>query len=114
MSYDLINEMNYRLKQLDTSTGMLKQAGVKKANTEALYRQELAKEILDRRANGMPVTIIADVCRGQPRIAKLKTDRDIADSTYQAIIESINSQKLAIRVLEAQIAREWTSGQGNL
>ena len=49
----------------------------------------------------------------QPRIAKLKTDRDIADSTYQAIIESINSQKLAIRVLEAQIKR-MDIGQGNL
>ncbi len=114
MSYDLVNDMNYRLKQLDISTRMLREAGAKKANTEALYRQELAKEILNRRAEGMPVTIISDVCRGQPRIAKLKTDRDIADSTYQAIIESINSQKLAIRVLEAQIAREWTSGQGNL
>lgn len=111
MSYDLINEMNYRLKQLDTSTGMLKQAGIKKANTEALYRQELAKEILDRRANGMPVTIIADVCRGQPNIAKLKIDRDIAESTYQSILESINTQKLAIRVIENQIAREWTSGK---
>ena len=111
MSYDLINEMNYRLKQLDTSTGMLKQAGVKKANTEALYRQELAKEILDRRANGMPVTIIADICRGQPNIAKLKIDRDIAESTYQSIIESINTQKLAIRVIENQIAREWTSNK---
>ena len=111
MSYDLVNDMNYRLKQLDTSTRMLREAGVQKANTEALYRQELAKEILNHRAEGMPVTIISDVCRGQPRIAKLKTDRDIADSTYQAIIESINSQKLAIRVLEAQIAREWTSNK---
>lgn len=111
MSYDLINEMNYRLKQLDTSTGMLKQAGVKKANTEALYRQELAKEILNRRAEGMPVTIISDVCRGQPNIAKLKIDRDIAESTYQSIIESINTQKLAIRVIENQIAREWTSNK---
>ena len=114
MSYDLVNDMNYRLEQLDTSTRMRREAGAKKANTQALYRQELAKEIVNRRAEGMPVTIISDVCRGQPHIAKLKTDRDIADSTYQAIIESINSQKLAIRVLEAQIAREWTSGQGNL
>ncbi len=111
MSYDLVNDMNYRLKQLDTSTGMLKQAGVKKANTEALYRQELAKEILNRRAEGMPVTIISDVCRGQPNIAKLKIDRDIAESTYQSIIESINTQKLAIRVIENQIAREWTSNK---
>ena len=111
MSYDLVNEMNYRLKQLDTSTGMLKQAGVQKANTEALYRQELAKEILNRRAEGMPVTIIADVCRGQPNIAKLKIDRDIAESTYQSILESINTQKLAIRVIENQIAREWTSNK---
>lgn len=114
MSYDLTAEMNYRLKQLDTSTRMLREAGADKANTEALYRQELAKEILNRRAEGMPVTIISDVCRGQPRIAKLKTDRDIADSTYQAIIESINSQKLAIRVLEAQIAREWTTGENGI
>lgn len=114
MSFDLINDMNYRLKQLDISTGMLKAAGIKKANTEAEYRQELAKEILQRRAEGMPVTIIHDVCKGDPRIAQLKVNRDIAESTYQSILESINTQKLAIRVIENQIQREWTSGNRNI
>jgi len=114
MSYDLTNEMNYRIKQLDTSVKMIQQAGIKKANTEALYRQALASLMTEKRAEGMPVTIISDICRGDARVAKLKLERDIAESTYEAIIESINAQKLTIRVLENQISREWTSGKGNI
>lgn len=107
---DLVNELGYRMKKLDTSLIELSKAGVEKANTEAQYRQELAKKILQERANGVPVTIISDICRGDAKIARLKVERDIADTTYQSIIESINAQKLAIRVIESQLSREWTKG----
>lgn len=114
MSYDLTAEMNYRIKELRESSKMLYKAGMQKANARAEYGKALAQKILELRAEGMPVTIIGDVCRGDAKVAKLRLDRDITEATYQSIIESINAQKLTIRVLENQIAREWTAGGNEL
>lgn len=112
MSYTLINDMNYRIKKLDESVGMLAKAGREKAETEAKARIAIQQETLRLRAEGKPVTIIRDLTRGSA--SKEILERDIAESTYQAIIESINAQKIAIRVLDAQISREWTSKKGGI
>ena len=114
MASDLISKINYATVELGTTCGLLKKAGIEKAQTEAAYRQELAKLMLEYRTEGMPVTIIHDVCRGNAKIAKLKLNRDIADSTYQSLLESINVQKLTIRILENQIQREWTTPRGGI
>lgn len=104
---DLIREMAHYRKKLDTATGMLATNGRKYAEAEHDYRIALAKAILEERASGIPVTIIGDVCRGKRDIAKLKLERDIAETLHQANLEAINSYKTHIRVIEAQIAREW-------
>lgn len=114
MSYDLTAEVNYKLKQLDESCKMMIKAGNDKANAEYQYRTALAQGILHHRAENMPVTIINDVVRGNKSVAKLKLERDITETTYDAIRESINAQKLTIRVLENQIAREWTTGENGI
>lgn len=56
----------------------------------------------------MPVTIISDVCRGEPEIAKLRLERDIAETVYKSALEAIQSYKLQIRILDAQVEREWS------
>ena len=55
------------------------------------------------RVNGTPVTIISDVCRGKKEIAKLRFERDCAEVVYKSAQEAINSYKLQIRILDAQI-----------
>lgn len=81
--------------------------GSKYAQAECDYRMALSAEILRRRDAGMPVTIISDVCRGLPSIARLRLQKDIAEAEYKAATEAINVQKVQIRVLENQIDREF-------
>ena len=59
------------------------------------------------RANGTPVTIIADLCKGDKEIATLKIQRDIAEVDYKANLEAINVYKKVIDVRREQINREW-------
>ncbi len=63
--------------------------------------------MLVERSNGMPVTIIGDICRGMPEIAALRFDRDIKEGLHKSAVEAINSFKLQIRILDAQISREY-------
>jgi hypothetical protein len=67
----------------------------------------MRKKILEERAKGTPVTIISDVCRGDPEVAKLRLERDIAKTVYESAQEAINGYKLQIRILDAQVEREW-------
>ena len=103
----LMMELAEYRRKLDGATGMLARSGRDYAQAEHDYRIGLAKAILEERSKGVPVTIISDVCRGRREIAKLKLERDIAETFHQANLEAINSYKTHIRVIEAQIAREW-------
>ena len=68
---------------------------------------KMRKKILEERAGGTPVTIIADLCKGDPEIARLRLERDIALTVYESAKEAIQTYKLQIRILDAQIEREW-------
>lgn len=107
---DLINEMSARLARLDVALKELGKRGRESAQAESDYRVALAKKILVERDKGTPVTIISDVCRGSAEIAKLKLERDIAETMHKSALEAINVYKLQIKVLESQIDREWNSG----
>jgi hypothetical protein len=104
---DLMQEMGAKSALLDAALRQFGTRGREAANAEKDYRIALAKQIAIERANGTPVTIIGDVCRGDPEIARLKFQRDVAEVVYKSAMEAINSYKLQIRVLEGQINREW-------
>jgi hypothetical protein len=106
---ELIQEMNELSALLDKELDACKLAGVQYAENESRYRMALRVEILRERANGTPVTIIGDVCRGKPEIAELKRFRDSSEAIYKASQEAINVYKLRIRVIDAQMSREWNS-----
>jgi hypothetical protein len=92
---------------LETALGELGRRGEAKAKAEQNYRVALAKMILKERDKGTPVTIISDLCRGDKEIAKLKFERDVAEVMFSSAMEAIQTFKLAIRMLDAQISREW-------
>ena len=91
----------------DAAIKELRSRGSAYAQAEQDYRVELAKCILLERDKGTPVTIISDVCRGDRTIAGLKFNRDVADVVYKSALEAVNGYKLQIRILDAQIEREW-------
>lgn len=105
---DLINEISAKTALLDKAVTQFGIRGRTFAQAEHDYRVALSKRILEHRAGGMPVTIISDVCRGEPEIAKLRLERDIAETVYKSALEAIQSYKLQIRILDAQVEREWS------
>lgn len=105
---DLIEELGAKTALLDKAISQLGIRGRTFAQAEHDYKVALSKRILEHRADGMPVTIISDVCRGEPEIARLRLERDISEVVYKSALEAINSYKLQIRILDAQIEREWS------
>ena len=104
---DLMNEMTAKTASLDKSIRSLRGLGTTYAQAEHDYKEALAKKILVERDKGTPVTIISDICRGDSHIAKLRFERDVAEVVYKAAMEAINGLKLQIKILDAQIEREW-------
>ena len=104
---DLWSEIQRCLDLLDVALREIGKRGAEYANAEAEYRSALATKILELREEGLPVTITPDVARGTHHIAMLKLDRDCKEAMYKAALEAINTYKLKIRILEAQLQREW-------
>lgn len=106
---DLYTELDKKVKALNTALSEYRKRGIAFAQAEHNYRIALAKGILIQRAEGLPVTIIQDICKGEEGIAKLRLNRDIAETLYKSAGEAIQSYKLQIRILESEISREYSS-----
>jgi hypothetical protein len=109
---DLVNELTELIKKLNVAVSTLKIRGRALAEAESKYRVNLAQLLLQLREAGHPITILNDIARGNPDVAHLRLERDVAESLYQVNIEYINSVKLQCRLLENQIQREWGNKNG--
>lgn len=109
---DLMNEINNLSVKLTHSGEQMKKYGIELAEAERDYKICLREEALKlRTTKDMPVTLINQVVYGIPEVAKLRFKRDVAQTMYDTSKESINTLKLKIRVLDAQISREWGSAK---
>lgn len=107
---DLLNELNELSINLTKSGEQMKRYGKELAEAERDYKITLRQEALKLRADEqMPVTLIDKVVYGIPDVAEKRFKRDVAESMYKAAQESINTLKLKIRIIDAQIQREWHS-----
>lgn len=109
---DLVNELNRKLDELSISIKKLRENGNLFAEAERDYRIEISREVLQLRADAYPATLINLVVYGRKSVAEMRFKRDIAEVLYEANKEHINVCKLQVRVIEAQISREW--GDPNL
>ena len=104
---ELYEELEVKSRQLDQAIKTLRMNGNALAEAEAEYKQELTKEVLRLKNEGMAVTLINLIIYGQPSVSTLRLKRDICKSTYDANSEVINILKLQMRIIEAQLNREW-------
>ena len=104
---DLIIEIQELRKELNTAIEVLKQRGQKKADKERNYRIALAKKILLLRDEKIPVTIINDLARGDEEIAKLKFERDVAETLYETALQKIYAIKIELGIVQNQMEAEW-------
>lgn len=112
---DLYNELMQKTKQLEISIKELRNSGTSYAQAERDYKVLLRQECLKLRDEGMAIGMIDKTCYGIPSVAEARFKRDVADAVYRANLESINSLKLQMRLIENQISREYdNTGKGNL
>lgn len=109
--YDLVNELNDLCNKLSVSGKQMARYGRELAEAERDYKICLRQESLRMRKNGEAIGMIDKTVYGIPEVADLRFKRDIADTMYKVSQESINTLKLKIRVLDAQISREWGSAK---
>lgn len=102
-----INALNDLSVKLHESVRLMAKYGREYASAERDYKVTLAQTALKLRADDMPVTLIDKVVYGQKSVAEARMKRDIAEVMYTAAKENINSLKLQIRIMDAQINREW-------
>ena len=84
--------------RLGKSADALFDLGRKKAESERVYRSELAKEIFKLRQDKVPVTLIPDLAKGNVS-AKL-FDRDFAEAQFQAGIKAADAIKVQVSALQ--------------
>lgn len=112
---DLYNELIQKTKQLELSIKSLRNSGTEYAEAEKNYKILLRQECLKLRDEGMAIGMIDKTCYGIPSVAEARFKRDVAQAVYKANLESINSLKLQMRLIENQIGREYEqAGKGNL
>ena len=112
---DLYEQIERLMAELTASIRKLRTNGEKLAQAERDYKMALRKEALRMRADDMPVTLINNIVYGIDEVADKRFQRDAAQANYEANKEHINITKLKLRLLEAQLSREWTAaGKGDL
>ena len=111
---DLIQELQGKINRLDYAVRYLKKAGREYALAEKEYKVLLRQECLKLRDSGMAVGMIDKTCYGIPSVAEARFQRDVAECVYRANQEAINSIKLQMRLIEAQISREWSQSGNSL
>lgn len=112
---DLYEEITRLMAELTASIKKLRQNGANLAEAERDYKITLRKEALKLRAENMPVTLINNIIYGVPEVAEKRFKRDVEQANYDANKEHINITKLKLRILEAQLSREWgAAGKGDI
>ena len=106
---DLIDEIQTVTQLLDASVKSLRRTSHAYAEAEKDYKILLRQECLKLRDEGMAIGMITLTCYGIPSVAEARFKRDIAQANWQANQEAINTYKLRLRLLDAQLSREWST-----
>lgn len=100
-------EIEDGIAYLQRRTEDMRASGQRYAEAEAEYRKRKAIAILDERQAGTPATLCKDIIFARPEMIEALTERNCAQALYDADREAINTEKLRLRVLDAQLARDW-------
>lgn len=107
MQLDLWTEIQQKTRQLDVCIRELRKSGTAYAEAERDYKVKLRETALRLRSQDMAVGMVNLTVYGVPEVAELRFKRDVAETVWTANKEAINSLKLQLRLLDAQLGREW-------
>ena len=98
---DIMRELvTFRQKLGQLNADIIK-LGNAKSECEYAYRLAKAKKIVELRAEGTPVTLVADLTKGDPEIAALKMSLDAKGVLYDNKRENIRSLRDVMSVYQS-------------
>lgn len=106
---DLMQELQQLRNELNTALALLKERGIKLAETERAYKLAKARKIEEERDKKTAVSLIRELVVGDVSVSQLRMERDKARVMYRSVDEAINIKKLELRIVESQIGREWNA-----
>jgi len=86
---DIYEELQYIRKATDKAIKGSMNNGLKRSEAERVYRIAKAQRTLELREQGFQITIIADLVKGTPEVARLNFELDIAQVQYDASKETV-------------------------
>jgi hypothetical protein len=103
---ELYRELEQKRRDLDVCIKELRKNGTALAEAERAYKIELRATVLYLKEQGMPATLINLTVYGEENVADLRYEREVAEATYKANLEAIQSIKLQLRLISEQVTRE--------
>jgi hypothetical protein len=87
----------------------MQKAGHELAKAEYAYKKALRIEVLKDRAKETPVGVIDKTVYGEDDVNLLRLKRNISRVDYEMYQEMVLLLKMELRLLDAQISREWSN-----
>ena len=106
---ETILERNLIKEQLDTALSTCRPNGLASNEAEVQYRIKKSQEILRLKSEGYPATLIPDIVKGLPDVAILYQDKLDKEVIYKTNVEAIQVKKLELRIIEADVEREYNN-----
>jgi len=107
---EILLEINEIRQAIDQGIAALKRRGIAFVEADNAYKVAYSKKLLEQREAGVPVTIIENVCKGFPDIAKLLTERNMAEMLYKVADQYVMAKKAELKVLQDQYSVEFRHG----
>lgn len=94
-------------RKLESSMEKMYKNGVDAAEKTRTYRMKLQQQIMILKAEGMQVSIIDKVAKGEVEVAQAEFDMNVAEVLYRSSQENIMIQKKLLDSIEEDIRREY-------
>lgn len=98
-------------KQMDSALATLRQNGTIAAEKERAYRIAKAKLTLKLKSDGMPITIISDIVKGDEDVSLLAMERDIAMTNYKCNLEALHVKQQEYSMYKVYFDKEYSIGK---
>lgn len=100
---EIVDKINIAMLALQNGNIQLKTLALDKAKTKRDYYIELNKKILELKADKYPATLIQELSKGDSKVAELRLNKDIAESSYYVAIDALNNIRLEIETLRSML-----------
>ena len=110
---DLFTEQEFLRHRIDDFIEDYRKCGIEHAKADREYHVVKAAKTLELRERGLPVTLIAEIVKGQVEVAEKREQMLVSEVMTRAALEAVLSAKIQVKLVSQALAREWANPQAS-